>query len=59
MKKKVGGYNDTNIDNLKAPKLFKKSNVPATFFHDLVGNMRSLNAPSSWKDNNGVPRWGW
>jgi hypothetical protein len=50
--------NDTNVDNLKAPKLFKKNTVPATFFQDLINNMRSLNAPSSWKDNNGVPRWG-
>tara|TARA_R110001592_G_scaffold134669_2_gene350457 strand:- start:4374 stop:5354 length:981 start_codon:yes stop_codon:yes gene_type:complete len=50
--------NDTNVDILKAPKLFKKSKVPATFFRDLIDNMHSLNAPSSWKDNNGVPRWG-
>ena len=49
---------NTNVDFLKAPKLFKKSNVPPHRFLDLINNRHALDAPSSWKDNNGVRRWG-
>jgi hypothetical protein len=46
-----------HTDTCKAPRLFKRTCVPATFFSDLNSNRHSLNAPSSWRDNNGNPRW--
>jgi|TARA_R110000772_G_scaffold30109_3_gene75019 hypothetical protein len=47
-----------NVAGISAPVLFNNPyKIPATLFKDLVDNRHALDAPSSWKDDNGIPRW--